>query len=125
MGEIASQHNPEFHPASSLYAVPGDAETIMEDLEQLIRRGLRNAPGAPKARACPLAAARRFERLTLREASSATRGGSIPSRWDGGRFDGLRARGVQLPRAVLGRPLTQVLLERIEAVDRRRGARRS
>src|SRR5262249_37174600 len=64
-GEISSTHNPEF-TLLELYASPGDAETIMADLERLIFPAARGAP-ARKGHA-RLSLRPPFERLPCREA---------------------------------------------------------
>src|SRR5258705_93572 len=65
-GEISPSHNPEF-TLLELYASPGDAETIMEDLEQLIYAAAPEAP-ARKGHGHALSLRPPFERLTCREA---------------------------------------------------------
>ena len=76
-GEVSGTHNPEF-TLLEFYAAPGNAATVMADLEQLVAdaaRALRGLPMAPPreghgrgAKGQPLDLAPPFERLTCSEA---------------------------------------------------------
>ncbi|HKC60735.1 MAG TPA: EF-P lysine aminoacylase EpmA [Myxococcales bacterium] len=123
-GEVSRSHNPEF-TLLEFYAAPGDAQTVMADLEQLVveaARALRGSASAPArdghgrgAKGAPLDLAPPFERLTCREAFQRHAG-----------FDPLPLDVealAQAARTVGVRPaagsswddvFTQVLLERIE-----------
>ncbi len=123
-GEVSRSHNPEF-TLLEFYAAPGDAQTVMADLEQLVAEtasALRGSASAPArdghgrgAKGAPLDLAPPFERLTCREAFQRHAG-----------FDPLPLDVealAQAARTVGVRPaagsswddvFTQVLLERIE-----------
>ena len=112
-GEISRTHNPEF-TLLELYASPGDAETIMEDLEQLIHAAAPEAP-ARKGHQHTLSLRPPFERLTCREAFQRY-AGFDPLPLDAEAFArAARAGGVHpAPGASWDDVFTQVLLERIE-----------
>jgi lysyl-tRNA synthetase class 2 len=123
-GEISRSHNPEF-TLLELYAAPGDAATVMADLEQLVAeaaRALRGSAQAPAreghgrgAKGPPLDLNPPFERISCREAFRRHAG-----------FDPLALDAdalAQAARTVGVRPaqgaswddvFAQVLLERIE-----------
>jgi elongation factor P--(R)-beta-lysine ligase len=123
-GEVSRSHNPEF-TLLELYAAPGNATTIMGDLEQLVAdaaRALRGTATAPAreghgrgAKGPPLDLAPPFERLTCSEAFQRHAG-----------FDPLPLEAdafAQAARTIGVRPsagaswdevFTQVLLERVE-----------
>src|SRR5260221_2789804 len=67
-GEVSRTHNPEF-TLLEFYASPGNVESIMRDLEDLIFSAGRSAPGRPgHGRGQPISLRPPFERLTCREA---------------------------------------------------------
>ena len=123
-GEVSGTHNPEF-TLLEFYAAPGNAATVMADLEQLVAdaaRALRGLPMAPPreghgrgAKGQPLDLAPPFERLTCSEAFR-RHAGFDPLPLDAEAF-------AQAARTVGVRPsagaswdeiFTQVLLERVE-----------
>jgi lysyl-tRNA synthetase class 2 len=123
-GEISRSHNPEF-TLLELYAAPGNAQTVMAHLEQLIAdaaRALRGSPTAPArkghgrgAKGAPLDLSPPFERITCREAFQ-RHAGFDPLPLDAEAFaQAARTIGVRpAPGASWDDLFTQVLLERVE-----------
>lgn len=123
-GEVSPAHNPEF-TLLEFYAAPGNAATIMADLEQLVAeaaRALRGMPMAPAreghgrgAKGQPLDLAPPFERLTCSDAFQ-RHAGFDPLSLDGEAFSqAARTVGVRpSPGASWDEIFTQVLLERVE-----------
>jgi len=112
-GEISRTHNPEF-TLLELYASPGNAETIMADLEQLIFAAAPEAP-ARKGQGARLSLRPPFERLTCREAFQRYAGfDPLPLDADAV-ARAARASGVHSAAgASWDDVFTQVLLERVE-----------
>ena len=115
-GELSRTHNPEF-TLLELYASPGNADTIMADLEQLI---FAAAPEAPARKghgrgSGTLSLRPPFERLSCSEAFQRY-AGFDPLPLDGDAFaQSARGCGVRpSPGASWDDLFTQVLLERIE-----------
>ena len=114
-GEVSRTHNPEF-TLLEFYAAPGNADSIMADLEALIASVATTAPGrAGHGRARPIALAAPFERITCRDAFIRF-AGFDPLPLDEGAF-------AQAARTVGVRPaadaswddvFTQVLMEKVE-----------
>src|SRR5260221_6023027 len=120
-GEVSPTHNPEF-TLLEFYAAPGDADSIMRDLETLIAvaagalNGAMEAPGrAGHGRGRALSLSPPFERLTCREAFLRYVGFD-PLPLDGEAFaQAARAAGVRPPEgASWDDVFTQVLLDKIE-----------
>jgi elongation factor P--(R)-beta-lysine ligase len=121
-GEVSRTHNPEF-TLLEFYAAPGNAESIMADLEQLVggsARALNGAPHAPARKGHGRGSGRillsaPFERLTCREAF-ARYAGFDPLPLDADAFaQAARTIGVSpASGASWDDVFTQVLLEKIE-----------
>lgn len=123
-GEVSPSHNPEF-TLLELYAAPGDASTVMADLEQLVAeaaRALRGSASAPPreghgrgAKGAMLDLRPPFERLTCREAFL-RHAGFDPLPLDADALaQAARTVGVRpAPGSSWDDVFAQVLLERIE-----------
>jgi elongation factor P--(R)-beta-lysine ligase len=123
-GEISISHNPEF-TLLEMYASPGDANAIMEEVETLVAaaaRALRGEERAPPRRGHgrgergpPIDLAPPFERLSCRHAFERF-AGFDPLPLDEDAFaQAARAAGVRPPEDASWDDLfTQVLLEKVE-----------
>jgi lysyl-tRNA synthetase class 2 len=115
-GEVSETHNPEF-TLLELYAAPGSAATIMEDLEQLIFACAAEAPAREGhgRRSGKISLRPPFERITCREAFAAY-AGFDPLPLDAAAFaQAARACGVRPAADASWDDLfTQVLLEKVE-----------
>jgi lysyl-tRNA synthetase class 2 len=120
-GEVSRSHNPEF-TLLEFYAAPGDADSIMRDLETLIAASARALTGAARApgrtghgRGAPISLEPPFERLTCREAFLRY-AGFDPLPLDADAFaQAARACGVRPAQGASWDDLfTHVLLERVE-----------
>ena len=123
-GELSRSHNPEF-TLLELYAAPGDAGTIMADLEQLVAeaaRALRGSATAPPReghgrglKGPPLDLVPPFERLTCREAFQRHAGFDPIGLDPDALAQAARTVGVRpSPGSSWDDLFTRVLLERIE-----------
>ena len=123
-GEVSRSHNPEF-TLLEFYAAPGNAATIMADLERIVAdaaRALRGTPTAPPreghgrgATGQPLDLTPPFERLTCSDAFL-RHAGFDPLPFDAEAFaQAARTIGVRpAPGASWDEVFTQVLIERVE-----------
>jgi lysyl-tRNA synthetase class 2 len=118
-GEVSRSHNPEF-TLLEFYASPGDADSVMVDLEQLVAeaaRALRGSAAAPSrdghgrgAKGAPLDLSPPFERLTCREAFQRHAGFDADALAQAARTVGVRPA----PGSSWDDVFAQVLLDRIE-----------
>jgi lysyl-tRNA synthetase class 2 len=123
-GELSPSHNPEF-TLLEMYASPGDADSIMEEVEQLVAAGARALRGEERApprrghgrgqRGPPLDLAAPFERLSCREAFERF-AGFDPLRLDAEALaQAARTVGVRPPSgASWDDVFTQVLVDKVE-----------
>src|SRR3989440_1118007 len=115
-GEISRTHNPEF-TLLELYAAPGNADSIMADLEQILFACAAEAPARKGhgRRASPVSLRPPFERVTCRDAF-ARFAGFDPLPLDAEAFaQAARACGVRPAADASWDDLfTQVLMEKVE-----------